>query len=335
MRFKGLDLNLLVALDVLLAERSVTQAAARLHLTQSAMSGALARLRGTLNDELLVQSGRKMVLTPFAEELRDQVRQILTLVDSTMRSNPGFRPETSQRHFRIAASDFVNEVVMVPVQREVHRTAPGISLDLLPVISDEVFAQLHRGEMDLVIAPPEYCDPGNSQAELFSDSWVCIAWAENAAVGPTMSREQYLAMDHVVLQPYGRSVALDEQHLSAMGLERRVKVTAPVFTLIPQLVVGTDRIATVPARLPEIHRYARFLKSSKLLFDIPPLTETMQWHPSRERDMGLAWLRQLVHAVAQPGAGGDAVARAGRTPRKGSSRGRRLRVSQAEPVQRG
>lgn len=306
MRFKGLDLNLLVALDVLLVEKSVTRAAARAHLTQSAMSGALARLRATLNDELLVQSGRRMVLTPFALQLRDPVREILTLVDSTMRSNPGFRPESSRRHFRVAASDFVNEVLMVHVQRMAHRTAPGISLDLLPVISDQVFQQLHRGDIDLVIAPPEYCNPGNSQAELFQDSWVCIAWSENGAVGPTMSREQYLAMDHVVLQPYGRSVALDEQHLSAIGVQRRIKVTAPVFTLIPQLVVGTDRIATVPERLPGIHRFARLLKSSKLLFDIPPLTETMQWHPSRDRDMGLAWLRQLIRAAVQPSGEGPA-----------------------------
>lgn len=299
-RFKGLDLNLLVALDALLAEQSVTQAAARMHLTQSAMSGALGRLRETLNDELLVQSGRSMVLTPFAEELREQVRQILTLIDSTMRSNPGFRPETSQRHFRIAASDFVNEVVMAQVQRVIHATAPGVSLDLLPMISDEIFEQLHRGEVDLVIAPPEYCEAGNSQAELFKDSWVCLAWAGNDAIGATVSREQYLAMDHVVLGPYGRTIALDEQYLSAIGLQRRVKVTAPLFTLLPPLVVGTSRIATVPGRLPEIHRYGSLLKTSKLLFEIPPLTETMQWHPSRDRDMGMVWLCQLIREAARP-----------------------------------
>lgn len=324
MRFKGLDLNLLVALDALLADRSVSQAAARLHLTQSAMSGALGRLRETLKDDLLVQSGRRMILTPYAEELREHVRQILALVDGTLRSNPGFRPETSRRHFRIAASDFVNEVVMVPVQRLVHRLAPGVSLDLLPVISDEVFAQLRRGEIDLVVAPPEYCGPGNSQAGLFEDSWVCLAWAENATVGPSMSREQYLAMDHVVLLPYGRSVALDEQYLRANGLQRQVKVTASVFTLIPQLLVGTDRIATVPARLPEIHRHARLLKTSKLLFDMPPLTETMQWHPSRDRDMGLAWLRELLRAAAQPG---DAAPRRKDRGRTAKPRAGRMRSS--------
>jgi LysR family nod box-dependent transcriptional activator len=297
MRFKGLDLNLLVALDTLLAERSVTQAAERLHLTQSAVSNALARLRATLGDDLLVQSGRRMVLTPFAEELRGQVRDILMLIDSTVRSKPDFQPESSHRHFRIACSDFVAEAVLTDAVLEISRVAPGISLDLLPLVSDEVYLGLQRGEIDLIIAPDHYCRADQLQAPIFSEPWTCVAWAGNKTVGPTINLAQYTKAEHVVLQPMGQ-MALDQHFLKDNGIERRAMVTVPVFTWIPRLLVGTARIATMPRRFAASCARTLPLKTARPLFDIPPLNESMQWHPSRDRDKALAWLRQVILGVA-------------------------------------
>lgn len=302
MRFKGLDLNLLVALDTLLTETSVTRAAERLHLTQSAVSCALSRLRETLGDELLVQSGRKMVLTPFARELRSQVREILMLIDSTVRSKPDFRPESSQRHFRIACSDFVAEAVLTEVIVGMSRTAPGMRVDLLPLASDEVHVQLQRGELDLMIAPDYYCRADHLQAPIFSEPWTCVAWARNRAVGDTISLAQYTAADHVVLQPMGQ-VALDQHFLEQSRIERRVRVSVPVFTWMPQLLIGTERIATMPQRFAARHARTLPLKTVRPLFDIPPLNESMQWHPSRDRDQALAWLRQLILGAAGSVAG--------------------------------
>jgi DNA-binding transcriptional LysR family regulator len=293
MRFKGLDLNLLVALDTLLAERSVTQAAGRLHLTQSAVSNALARLRATLGDELLVPSGRRMVLTPFAEELRGQVRDILMLIDATVRSKPEFRPESSQRHFRVACSDFVAEAVLGDVVREIAGNAPGIRLDLLPLVSVDVYRQLQSGEIDLIIAPDYYCRADLLQAPIFSEPWTCVAWTRNRAIGATISREEYLRSEHVVLQPTGQ-VALDEHHLAERGITRRIMVSVPVFTWMPRLLVGTQRIATLPRRFAAAYARTLPLKTARPLFELPPLNETMQWHPSRDRDKALAWLRQVI-----------------------------------------
>jgi DNA-binding transcriptional LysR family regulator len=293
MRFKGLDLNLLVALDTLLAERSVTQAAVRLHLTQSAVSNALARLRATLGDELLVPSGRRLVLTPFAEELRGQVRDILMRIDATVLANPDFRPETSQRHFRIACSDFVAEAVLGDVVREIARVAPGISLDLLSMVSDQTHQQLQTGDIDLVVAPDHYCRAGNLQLAILSEPWTCVAWARNRSFGATISAEQYARAEHVVLQPVGQ-VALDEHLLEQRGIRRRAMVTVPVFNWTLRLLTGTERIATLPRRFAVGHARALQLKLVRPLFDLPPLTESMQWHPSRDRDRALAWLRQVI-----------------------------------------
>lgn len=315
MRFKGLDLNLLVALDTLLTDRSVTRAAARLHLTQSAASNALARLRATLGDELLVPAGRRLVLTPFAEELRAEVRDILMRIDATVLAKPDFRPESSQRHFRIACSDFIAEAVLADLVREVALAAPGISLDLLPLVSNEEFEQLQSGEIDLIIAPDHYCRPGHLQAPVFSEPWIAVAWARNRAIGRTISLEDFRRCEHVVLQPMGQ-VALDEHHLAERGIRRRVAVSVPVFTWMPRLLVGTPRIALMPRRFALGYARTLPLKTVRPLFGLPPLDESMQWHPSRDRDRALAWLRQLILGVAAR-AGGAVRSRAG--PRAGGT----------------
>lgn len=297
MRFKGLDLNLLVVLDKLLTYRSVTQTAELLHVTQSAASSALARLRESLGDELLVQSGRQMLLTRFGEELREQVREILTWIDATMSSNPNFDPAASQRHFRVVCSDFVADVVMARALREIERLAPGVSLDLMPPVSMEIFTRLQRGEVDLVIAPDYYCSAQHLQAQLFSDPFVCVAWSGNSSVGETIDVEQYASMDHVVLQPFGQ-VALDQHYLDERKLSRRVMASVPVFGLLLKLLVGTKRIATVPSRLVDDYAHLLQLKSAQLAFEMPPLTESMQWHPSRDRDMALSWLRKVIREAS-------------------------------------
>jgi len=219
------------------------------------------------------------------------------LIDSTVRSKPDFQPESSHRHFRIACSDFVAEAVLTEAVLEIARVAPGISLDLLPLVSDEVYLGLQRGEIDLLIAPDHYCRADHLQAPIFSEPWTCVAWRQNRAVGDTISLAQYAAAEHVVLQPMGQ-VALDQHFLKASGIERRAMVTVPVFTWMPRLLVGSPRIATMPQRFAASYARTLPLKTVRPLFDIPPLHESMQWHPSRDRDKALAWLRQVILGVA-------------------------------------
>ncbi len=131
MHFEQLDLNLLVALDALLTERSITAAGVRVHLTQSAMSGALSRLREFFNDELLTQVGRKMVPTPLGESLAEPVRQILLQVRATINTKPGFDPATSARHFSVMMSDYVDTVLMSEVLRRAEAVAPRVRFNLV------------------------------------------------------------------------------------------------------------------------------------------------------------------------------------------------------------
>ena len=130
MRYHRLDLNLLFALKALLTEKNVTRAGETVHVTQSAMSGILARLRNYFDDPLIVQVGRRMELTPLAESLVEPVSDVLMRIDATIATRPQFKPGASQRHFSMIASDYVTRVLLLDVLRAVHFDAPGVSVDL-------------------------------------------------------------------------------------------------------------------------------------------------------------------------------------------------------------
>jgi LysR family nod box-dependent transcriptional activator len=155
MHFKGLDLNLLVALDVLLQERSITRAGERLGLSQPATSGALARLRDYFNDPLLVPVGRQMMLTPLAHSLVEPVSQVLQQVQATVATRARFDPAKSDRRFSIMASDYVFTVFFPAVLQRVEREAPGVTLQLRQ-LSPNWHEELNRGDIDFVIIPESF-----------------------------------------------------------------------------------------------------------------------------------------------------------------------------------
>jgi LysR family nod box-dependent transcriptional activator len=299
MHFDQLDLNLLVALDALLTERSITAAGVRVHLTQSAMSGALSRLREFFNDELLTQVGRKMVPTPLGESLAEPVRQTLLQIKSTIHTKPGFDPATSTRHFSLMMSDYVATVLMSELLRQAEAAAPRVRFNL---VSNDVTSPtefLDRADVDLLIMPREYLSEKHPREDLFSDTYACVVWDQNPLVGDTLTQEQYLDLGHVVLQfGRGRIPVQDEWFLTQLGLTRRIEVLAMNFNSLPQLVVGTRRIATTHRRLAQ--HYARHLPLRILAppFELPLLTEAVQWHRLFTEDPGNRWLRTLMQDVA-------------------------------------
>ncbi|WP_257449766.1 LysR family transcriptional regulator [Archangium lipolyticum] len=292
MRFQNLDLNLLVALDVLLEERNVSRAAARLHLSQSAMSGALGRLREFFGDELLVQVGRQMVPTPRAESLAQKIRDILLRIQSAVEAMPSFDPASARRTFRIVTSDYVTEVLLADVLRQLKHVAPGISLELIPpgVATGE---SLQRGEIDFVITPDTYLLDLHPKEVLFEETYCCVVWTGNTRVGDALSLEQYLESGHIGVSLAKQSPSAEQGFLERFGHERRIEVTVPSFCTVPHLLVGTDLIATMHSRLARL--YARFLPLRLLTspIDFPPLVEMVQWSRYFESDPGLTWMRGL------------------------------------------
>ena len=299
MDLQRFDLNLLVALDALLTEKNVTRAGRRMNLSQSAMSGALARLRGFFQDELLVSVGRRLVLTPLADDLVQPLRDVLLQVHGTITTKPRFDPASSERRFSIAVSDYVTSVLMIDLLRHVKAEAPKITFELRPVGQCAV-EDLERGDLDFLIAP-EYLAPVHPTEVLFEDTHTCIAWTKNPHVGSSISLDQYLQLGHVIVRVgEGAAANHDERVLRRLNHRRIVEVVTPTFDLAPQLVVGTHRIATVPTRLA--CKYAKFLplKLLPLPVEISPILEKLQWHRAHSQDPAHTWLRtQFQAAVAR------------------------------------
>jgi LysR family nod box-dependent transcriptional activator len=296
MHLDGLDLNLLVVLDALLSEKSVTRTGERIHLSQSATSGALLRLREYFKDDLLVLVGRKMVLTPLAEELAQPLRELLQQAELVIRRKTVFSPASSERRFRIVMSDYIAIVIMARALPEIQRQAPGITLQILPLRT----GALEHSDADLVISPKQILAKDHPSELLFEDEFVCIACAKNKLIKQTLSVSDYLRLRHVVVR-FGEQQdvpSLEETFMGRLGQGRRIEVVATGFTLLPQLILGTTRIATIQRRLAEVYASQMPLKIVKLPKQLPKLQEAMQWHAFRNSDPGLAWLRKTLKSFA-------------------------------------
>ena len=248
MRFNKLDLNLLVALDAMLTLRNVSRAAEKLNMSQSAMSNALSRLRDYFGDELLVQVGRRLELTPRARILQDSVRDVLVRVDSAISARPVFDPLTSDRVFRIFCSDFSAFTVIPHLLALTADIGATVTFDLLPQV-DQPDKALERGEADLLLIPKNYCSPSHPSETLFSETFSCVLWSGSPLAQKQMTPDIFSSTGHVVTRPHNSARSIESTLLDQMGIDRNIEVTIFSFAALPHLVIGTDRIATVHTRL--------------------------------------------------------------------------------------
>lgn len=298
MRFNHLDLNLLVALDVLLDEQNITRAAARLHMTQSATSGVLSRLRTYFEDDLLVQVGRKMMPTPLAKELEIPVREVLLKIQTSITAKPVFDIAKSKRHFRIMASDYLISVLFAEVIQAVNCEAPQITFELMSP-GETSMEMLMRGEVDLLIAPENYMPAEHPSQLLFNEEHVCVVWEGNSSVGEHMSLERYLELGHVSVA-FGRSrtPGIEEWFMNQYGCKRRLEVITHDFNTLAQLVIGTERVATMHSRLARLYARSLPLRILPPPVELPVMKEFMSWHRSLDRDPLLRWLREKLIAMS-------------------------------------
>lgn len=299
MRFNRLDLNLLVALDALLDEKKTTTAAQRLNVSQSAISGMLARLRLYFEDELLVQVGRKLELTPLGRDLADPVRQLLLQIQATVSIRPALSIATERRHFRITVSDYAVPILIGPLVQRLQTLAPFITIELRPQIDNTGYS-LRRGDTELSIVPDTYLDPEHPHALLFQETYSCVVWEGNTEVGDSLDLATFLRCAHVATH-MGRTAepTVAERHYETSNTVRRVSIITHDFTSMAPMVVGTNLIATMQTRLA--HDSARRFPIRVLAapMDLPTLRLCMQWHNYQTTDPAHAWLRQQLVEIAQ------------------------------------
>jgi LysR family transcriptional regulator, transcriptional activator of nodD3 and syrA len=294
----AIDLNLLVALDALLREESVTGAGRRIGLSQPATSHALARLRDLLDDELLVRDGRGMRKTELGRQLAPTVRRLLGEIEGALTARRRFDPATSQRAFRVAANDHAGAVLLPALFAAVRRAAPGVQVDVMPQQGAPDDGELARGALDAVIGTfPSIAAPLRARV-LFRERFACVVRREHPAAG-RLTLGRYLALDHLVVASPGYGPGVVDVALEARGRARRVAMRVPHFLLAPAIVARTDLVLTLPRRVLDAADAAR-LRVSRPPLALDDFAVQLVWHPRADRDAGAAWLRDQLVACARP-----------------------------------
>ena len=293
------DLNLLRALDVLLEEENVTRAASRLHVTQSAISRSLGKLRTLFGDELLLRTGHGMRPTVRALALKPQLRGALTAIERMLAEVPRFDPAVARRRFRIAAVDYAQAVLLAPLVRALAAEAPGIGWELLPSPQASE-RELESGGLDLSLEPRRPSGAGIVWSRLLDEEYTSLVWREHPL--RQLTAAAFARLPHVLVAPWGHPGGVVDDVLAQEATRRRIAVQVPTFLVLPHVLVGTDRIATVPRRMAALLVAAHPLRALETPLRVPGFTLHQGWHEIHRHDPAHAWLRGRIADEARTAA---------------------------------
>ncbi|MEX0281888.1 MAG: LysR family transcriptional regulator [Arenibacterium sp.] len=289
------EIGLLIALDALLESESVTGAAQTLGISQPAMSAQLARLRALFNDPLLAASGRKLVPTVRAMELKQPLRAQLAALDLLVRESAQFDPLTSDRTFRIIGTDYVHAVLSAQLLQVVAERAPRARIALLPFDPTLVWSQLEQDDADIALVTGMNLPEAKRRAGLLEDFKVIQRRDHPRGTSP-FSLDGFCAAEHVLISPEGGGFfGATDKILAKMGRQRRISCSLPSFLLAPSVVAASDLIAMIPTRLAALHQDMVDLFDPP--FASPDFNVDIMWHPRRQNDPAHVWARSLVAQI--------------------------------------
>ncbi len=295
MDLHGIDLNLLVAFDALMKERSVTRAGIRIGRTQPAMSAALSRLRGLLNDELFIRSPAGLQPTPRALDLAEPLGHALAEIQRTLDFTQTFDPTTSTATFSIALSDHPTFKVLPMLLDALRQKAPGITLRIVNFTArDDAITLLDAGEADLTIGVPPSETGRILTQPLFAENFVCVMRRDHPAAKAPLDIPAFLSLSHLLVSPENDRFGLVDTALAKMGHKRRLAVTLPTMYAAPLLIARSDLIATLMAGVIPASGQTDALAIRPLPFDLDPIGFTMSWHRRNDVHPAQRWLRDFV-----------------------------------------
>ncbi len=292
---RSLDLNLLKTLDALLDEGSVTRAAERLALTQPAVSGMLTRLRESFDDPLFVRAQRGLVPTPRALALALPVKRVLGEIEGMLQPQQ-FEPTSANLTLTIAATDYAQRTILLPLLAALRQQAPGIRVAARPVDNARVQRQLESGELDMAILTPESTHEGLHAHHLYDEQYVCAVHDRHPAANG-LDLEQFCALEHAIVSMTGDAFrGVTDEALAALGRERRVSLSVPSFLMLLEVLRSSDLIAVLPRRL--------VLPSDGLQILQPPLAipgfrKLLVWHERTQQHPAHRWTRALLKEVCR------------------------------------
>ena len=297
-RLAALNLNHLVALDALLQERSVSQAATTMGVTQSAMSHTLRSLREMLGDPLLVRVGNDMLLTPFAEQTRAKLRRALGDLEAVVSGRAAFEPSTITDTFTIATHDGTAAVFSAPLVREMIEGAPLATLRIQPVAQDKVHEQLASGQVDVLVIPPVFkLEEGLSIEKLPPANMAVLCRTGHPRVRAKLTLAQYCALPHAMGSMTGEGPSFIDHLLAEHGRSRQVQVRTPYLMSLAEIVSSTDLLTTLPTPIAEFLSALWPLEMHPVPLKFEPGFLLMCWHPRFEADPAHVFFRGVVRTA--------------------------------------
>jgi len=292
MDLRDVDLNLLVTLDALLTEQSVSRAARRLKRSQPAVSAALARLRGVLNDQLLVRRGSLMVPTPYGKSLEAPLRSVLREIERTLGPRD-FDPAASSQVFRIATTDYTTFTLFPRLMRRIRRAAPSIRIELWP-IDENVGERLSNRELDLAVADDWSLRHLPDREKLYSERFVCVVRRDHPRIRRSLTLERFLAEKHALVSARGRVAGNVDGVLERSGQSREVMLTLPHFLAVPAVIAETDLVVTLAERVARRLSDPASLRVLQPPFEVPGFDVSIAWNPITEHDPAIDWMRREI-----------------------------------------
>jgi DNA-binding transcriptional LysR family regulator len=291
------DLNLLVVFTVLVEERNVTRAAARLLLSQPAVSRAFQRLRDMFHDDLLIRGASGYEPTPKGQRLLHELESTLPRLDRLL-SGVDFDPTTEETSFRIAATDHAAHVVCPVLSRTVLPSARKVSFNFVP-LHDAQFEAAEKGRIDLLLVADDGTAPAHFASEvIFEVDFVCVVAKESPFKG-ALTLKQYLAADHIGINIVGGIQTIPEKRLSAIGAKRHCPMVVPFHTTAMRSLIGTNLVATVPRSIARLEASNPALRIVKAPAPLGTFKYLMAWHPRMKTDAAHIWLRSTIRQVGE------------------------------------
>ncbi|MBC7800513.1 MAG: LysR family transcriptional regulator [Gemmatimonadaceae bacterium] len=299
MDLHGIDLNLLVAFDALMAERSVTRAGARIGRTQPAMSAALSRLRALLRDELFVRGPTGLQPTPRALDLAEPIGRALADIQRSLAFTQGFDPQTSAVTFNIGLSEHPAFVFLPALVEALQTVAPGVTLRVRGFTArDDAVAMLDAGSVDVAVGVPPTIAAGRILTRpLFTDRFVCIVRKGHPAAGAALTMQAFLGLSHLLVSPEGDRFGHVDAALAKQGLRRRLALTLPHMQAVPALIVRSDMIATAMAGAVAASGHAEKLSVIEPPMELDPIQFVMSWHRRNDVHPAQRWFRDCLVAL--------------------------------------
>lgn len=299
MDLAGVDLNLLVVFDALMAERHVTRAGERIGLSQPAVSAALKRLRHLLKDDLFIRRSDEMQPTRKAQALAVPLRQALRQIQTALEPHV-FDPATAQRSFKIATNDFAAAILLPSLGARLSLEAPSINLRVIYADDPLGMKLLDEDVIDLAIAPFENPEPQFERQDLLEpEGFLCVMRKGHPLNGQPLTLEAFAAAPQLLISRTGDAAGFVDEILAEVGLKRRVAFTVPSFLLAPIVLAQTDYIAVLPRRMVEMFKQMVDLVACEPPFPQRKFPLGMLWHQRFSKDPGHLWLRNTLAEVAR------------------------------------